>query len=108
MSSSLDRLDIAVCAVVVVAIVVIYLNQRRNRYPYPPGPKGLPILGNVLDIPEQRQWLAYARWGRESGEWQTSCLTMTTPHKNPERLSNYPIERAGNIHNCCQRFENSC
>ncbi|ETW82537.1 cytochrome P450 monooxygenase 14 [Heterobasidion irregulare TC 32-1] len=67
MPSSLDRLDIAVCAAVLVAITIIYLNQRRNRYPYPPGPKGLPILGNILDIPEQRQWITYARWGRESG-----------------------------------------
>ena len=24
----------------------------RARLPFPPGPKGLPLLGNVLDIPQ--------------------------------------------------------
>ena len=90
MPSSLDRLDIAVCTAVLVAITISYLNQRRNRYPYPPGPKGLPILGNLLDIPEQRQWITYARWGRESGESQTLCLARTAPHKT---LKGSPIIR---------------
>jgi hypothetical protein len=33
----------------------------------PPGPKKLPILGNLLNMPKQRQWIAYQRWAKEYG-----------------------------------------
>jgi hypothetical protein len=38
------------CAVVVLAFI---WNGRRTgtKLPFPPGPRGLPLLGNVLDIP---------------------------------------------------------
>ncbi|KAI0743064.1 cytochrome P450 [Daedaleopsis nitida] len=28
-------------------------------------PPGLPIVGNVFDVPKKFEWLAYGRWGRE-------------------------------------------
>ncbi|KAI9452763.1 cytochrome P450, partial [Lactarius psammicola] len=31
----------------------------------PPGPKGLPLVGNVLDMPTRNQWLTYWRWGKK-------------------------------------------
>lgn len=30
-----------------------------NRIPLPPGPKGYPIIGNLLDLPTEKSWLAY-------------------------------------------------
>ena len=32
-------------------IVILALKQKKPAVPYPPGPKGYPILGNVLDLP---------------------------------------------------------
>ncbi|KAF7343507.1 hypothetical protein MSAN_01971000 [Mycena sanguinolenta] len=50
-----------------LAILVFTLRWRdqRSRLPLPPGPKGLPILGNLLDIPADRPWEAYYRWSKE-------------------------------------------
>ncbi|KAI9435475.1 cytochrome P450 [Lactarius indigo] len=35
---------------------------------YPPGPRGLPLLGNLFDIPQYAPWETYARWGRQYGD----------------------------------------
>ena len=45
-------------------------NARRNskRLPYPPGPKGYPIIGSLLEAPTEKTWLTYAEWGRTYGE----------------------------------------
>jgi len=36
--------------------------------PLPPGPKALPLLGNLLDIPAKEQWLKAAEWAEEYGD----------------------------------------
>ncbi|KAL1725530.1 cytochrome P450 [Schizophyllum commune] len=39
--------------------------RRRHRAPLPPGPKGWPIIGNLLDIPPTYEWEKYMQWARE-------------------------------------------
>ncbi|KAK0447359.1 cytochrome P450 [Desarmillaria tabescens] len=40
----------------------------RKRPPLPPGPKGLPLLGNLLDLPPDYSWLTYAKWHATYGD----------------------------------------
>ncbi|EKM55881.1 uncharacterized protein PHACADRAFT_256813 [Phanerochaete carnosa HHB-10118-sp] len=40
-------------------------NRPRRRYP--PGPKGLPILGNIFNVPLENSWLVFTDWARQYG-----------------------------------------
>lgn len=63
------NMDTLLLGGLVAALVVLSgCYTRRRRYCFPPGPKGLPIIGNVLDIPRNGHgWLTYEQWGREYG-----------------------------------------
>ncbi|PPQ89157.1 hypothetical protein CVT25_006529 [Psilocybe cyanescens] len=42
--------------------------RNPNRLPLPPGPKGLPLLGSVLDMPRDQSWLVYDNWSKIYGD----------------------------------------
>lgn len=46
--------------------------QRTKGYnlPLPPGPKPLPILGNILDMPRKNEWETISEWGKQYGEYR--------------------------------------
>ncbi|KAG1756031.1 cytochrome P450 [Suillus lakei] len=55
-----------------LAGVGVYLAKqvftKKNPAPYPPGPPGLPFVGNVLDIPQIKPWLTFTQWGKKYGD----------------------------------------
>ncbi|KAF7371335.1 Cytochrome P450 [Mycena sanguinolenta] len=52
----------------VAAITVAYSLRKRRTLPLPPGPRGLPIVGNILDLPATNNWLHFAKLGEVWGE----------------------------------------
>ncbi|GKY96256.1 hypothetical protein MPSEU_000585400 [Mayamaea pseudoterrestris] len=47
--------------------LVYYYSYSRSRKQYPPGPSGLPLLGNLLDIPEESMDSKFLEWSMDHG-----------------------------------------
>ena len=74
--SNTQTLGLAIAALSTV-ILVLYRSRRGTRnLPLPPGPKGLPILGNILQIPGEKPWKVYNDWKNIYGE-PTSSLRFS-------------------------------
>lgn len=41
--------------------------RKSTRYRPPPGPPGLPFVGNVFDVPSMPTWVTYKRWSETFG-----------------------------------------
>ncbi|KZP29740.1 cytochrome P450 [Athelia psychrophila] len=46
-------------------VVALYIGLNAKKSTYPPGPRGLPLIGNLLDMPKKDAWLQYREWSEE-------------------------------------------
>lgn len=68
---TLDLRTIALTLSVVAAAWVIHTtgkSRKKTLPPLPPGPKPLPILGNLLDVPTKREYETYTKWKEVYGD----------------------------------------
>ncbi|KIY70825.1 cytochrome P450 [Cylindrobasidium torrendii FP15055 ss-10] len=59
--------DLYLALLVVAGVLFALWVGSLRRLPKPPGPRGLPLLGNVFDIPSGRTWEGFARMGERYG-----------------------------------------
>jgi len=61
-------LDLFAALLFLASIQAIRDHQRRRGLPYPPGPRPLPVIGNLLHIPKEYSWLAYTQYSKTYGD----------------------------------------
>lgn len=67
-------------AAILIGLVCLYLLRRifGSSVSLPPGPKGLPIIGNLFDLPKAYNWIQWAKYRDLYGP--ISSLTVLGQH----------------------------
>ncbi|KAF9559108.1 cytochrome P450 [Agrocybe pediades] len=58
----------AASACLLLALVLWFRKPKASSASLPPGPKPLPLLGNVLDLTAKELWLPASKWAKQYGE----------------------------------------
>ncbi|KAH7884748.1 cytochrome P450 [Phlebopus sp. FC_14] len=88
-------------AIVLCLIFILEWRKRaaRNGLPLPPGPKGLPLVGNVFDLDIARPWLSYEGWGKQYGALvYSNLLGQDFVVLNTEKLAHELLDQRSTIY----------
>ncbi len=61
------------CLVLLSCLVFLWARSQWRRLP--PGPRGLPFLGNIADMPKDYEWL---HWGKHKDVYGSSRYLLLT------------------------------
>ena len=65
-------MDPAVYLSVFALLLTYYIWRRKDSRMSPPGPRPLPLIGNMLDLTAKELWLRVHVWGQKYGQYMLS------------------------------------
>lgn len=66
----ITALDVLVLTVSALLFRWLYVRKSsHNGLPHPPGPPGLPLVGNLNDVPTDEPHVRYAEWSGQYSEF---------------------------------------
>ena len=65
---SLEWTGFIILAVAILAWATYSAKVRQSLHPWPPSPRGEPIIGHVRYVPFDRPELTFQRWSKELSE----------------------------------------
>jgi hypothetical protein len=86
-------LDLSVAMLFVASIRAIHDYRRRGGLSYPPGPRPLPIIGNLFDIPGDSSWLSYTQFSKSYG----NSLYFLGVYSDKKRRGYYVLRVFGQV-----------
>ncbi|KAK7678454.1 hypothetical protein QCA50_018514 [Cerrena zonata] len=62
--------SIIACTSLLAAVLLLLWVKKlfRPKLPLPPGPRGYPIIGNMLDVPSVMPWKTFRKWSKIYGD----------------------------------------
>ncbi len=61
MVSTVQLIDFSLCCLALYLVKTIWFSKSKAVAPLPPGPKPKPLIGNLLDLPKEYDWI---HWGK--------------------------------------------
>lgn len=55
-------------------------SYQRRRSPLPPGPRDLPLVGNILNFPSLNIWETFTHWKSQYGWFEVILASSATSY----------------------------
>ena len=62
-----DHPYLSLASIIIGCAALVRLARSRSRPPLPPGPKGYPVIGNLLDMPPNHVWEKFGELSNQYG-----------------------------------------
>ncbi|KAJ7102950.1 cytochrome P450 [Mycena crocata] len=62
-----DKTFMLALGAAVLIVSLYYARTKKSVAPLPPGPRGVPIFGNITDLPQSQPWLTFSQWAKIHG-----------------------------------------